>query len=309
MTTTAKLLYIASNGRSGSTILDMLLGAQTGCWTMGEVHLVNRQSDEVTLLCGCGVASRDCTFWGPILKRLKQDDDLSILNIFREKPHSGKVFRFWHLFDMWFRPHRKTEERATYCKVNRRLFDLVMKSAREDKRAHTVCLIDASKDPYRLFYLSGCNDIDLSVIHLMKDPRAYVHSMTKSDRGIYRLYKIIRISIRYVVENSIIEKAQTLLSSKCCYLLRYEDLAQNPGSILQTIFDQMELPLMAQSIEGFRQEIQHGVAGNLSRLDDRGIRLDTVWMDKLSSFEKRLIWLLTGFKARQYGYTSRPQKT
>ena len=35
-----KLIYIASNGRSGSTLLDMLIGKHKSCFTLGEFQVL-----------------------------------------------------------------------------------------------------------------------------------------------------------------------------------------------------------------------------------------------------------------------------
>src|SRR5207302_427627 len=57
------VLFIGGAGRSGSTLLDRLLGRRPGFVSAGEVvHLWRRGLSE-DQLCGCGERFSDCPFW------------------------------------------------------------------------------------------------------------------------------------------------------------------------------------------------------------------------------------------------------
>src|SRR5579859_7845615 len=56
------VIYIAGSGRSGSTIMERVLGEMPGFVNVGElIDLARRARDEER--CGCGMAFSDCPFW------------------------------------------------------------------------------------------------------------------------------------------------------------------------------------------------------------------------------------------------------
>src|SRR5690349_13356603 len=59
---TSQVLYIAGEGRSGSTVLAALLGTYENYVSVGEIRGVWRavETDE---LCGCGLQFSQCPFW------------------------------------------------------------------------------------------------------------------------------------------------------------------------------------------------------------------------------------------------------
>ena len=64
-----KVLYIAGWGRSGSTILDNVLGQVDGFFSAGELMFLWRRGLIEGRLCGCGRPLRDCDVWMHILDR------------------------------------------------------------------------------------------------------------------------------------------------------------------------------------------------------------------------------------------------
>src|SRR5437870_4438917 len=57
-----RVLYIGGCGRSGSTLLDRMLGQVPGVCSLGELtHLWRGLLDNAE--CGCGAPIRDCPFW------------------------------------------------------------------------------------------------------------------------------------------------------------------------------------------------------------------------------------------------------
>ena len=62
------VIYIAGSGRSGSTILERVLGAMPGFVNVGElIDLARRSRDDER--CGCGLAFNSCPFWLGVGKR------------------------------------------------------------------------------------------------------------------------------------------------------------------------------------------------------------------------------------------------
>lgn len=58
-----RLLYLAGIGRSGSTLLERLLGEVPGVCSLGEVTHLWRRGVLRNERCGCGTPFLDCPFW------------------------------------------------------------------------------------------------------------------------------------------------------------------------------------------------------------------------------------------------------
>ena len=89
--------------------------------------------------------------------------------------------------------------------------------------------------------------------------------------------------------------------------INHEDLISNPSEELKKIGDFAEVDLSPISdiiSHGDVIEKGHSVAGNKLRMQTN-IRMkpDTEWIHRLSSLEKRVFWLLTGWLMQRYGYT------
>jgi hypothetical protein len=61
------VLYIAGEGRSGSTILGGLIGEYPGFFHVGELHYLWEKGLSENRLCGCGQKFLTCNFWCEVL--------------------------------------------------------------------------------------------------------------------------------------------------------------------------------------------------------------------------------------------------
>jgi len=293
------LIYIASNGRSGSTLLDMVLGAHRQCWTMGEFQVLPFDAGLSGRPCGCGRPIPECPFWWPVVERSGPELDRSVLRLFREGAGRGRVLRPAWLARMLLRGGRGASER--YGRSNAQIMARVLEQARAAKGDVVAWLVDASKDPYRLYALVRSGRFDLAAVHLVKDPRAFVHSMTRGCSGLGRLAVAVRMSLRYVVENAIIELASRELPGNRRHRLRYEDLATDPEGSLEALCGALGMELDAEAVGNFRQ-VQHGVSGNLARHEDRPISLDSRWRRDMPRVLQALVYGLVWPQAVRYGY-------
>ena len=58
------VLFIACAGRSGSTLLDRVIGMQDDFFSAGELRFIWERSFGENQLCGCGAPFDECAFWG-----------------------------------------------------------------------------------------------------------------------------------------------------------------------------------------------------------------------------------------------------
>ena len=304
------VVYILSNGRSGSTLLDLLLGTHPKVWTLGEAHMLPldvRIKDSHP--CGCGARYPDCRFWHPILSKIPMDVGDYPIQYFREQGGGARSLRWGHLSSvMRGRVQKKWEKAAEeYGKVNARFYRQVWRAAEEHRGSPIAWLVDASKDPYRLSWLRSSGLFHLRVIHLMKDPRAFVYSMVQrilrdNPPSNKSMRQIIRFAGRWVVENSLFSQmCRVGYAEDETYFLRYEELATKPQETLEALCRWLGLEFM-NNVEQFRKYTNHAIGGNKMRWESTGIRLDERWRNNLPSRYARVIWTLTWPLARAYGY-------
>ena len=61
-----RLLYVGGAGRSGSTLLDLLLSEVPGMFAAGEVRYLWNRGVRDNELCGCGQSFLSCPFWSAV---------------------------------------------------------------------------------------------------------------------------------------------------------------------------------------------------------------------------------------------------
>ena len=64
-----KVLYIAGTGRSGTTVLDRILGQLDGFFSAGELENIWHRGVLADRKCGCGVPFSRCPVWTAVLRR------------------------------------------------------------------------------------------------------------------------------------------------------------------------------------------------------------------------------------------------
>lgn len=186
----------------------------------------------------------------------------------------------WRLLpELWhgaISSHQIQQEIKEYGRVNAEYFSIVREAA-EERGYRIKWLVDASKDVYRLYFLQASGLFDIRVIHLTKDPRAFVYSMIKRWLPDGKR-KALRMTGRWIVENAI---GSRLLSAafeeEQSRLLHYEDLASRPQESMSVLGNWLGLEASGFSSSDFRDIENHAVSGNKMRWEDTEIQLDDKW--------------------------------
>jgi hypothetical protein len=301
---TIPVIYILSSGRSGSTLLDLLLGTHPDIWTLGEAQILPWEVKENRLPCGCGSNITACKFWRPILPQMPLGESDYPIEYFRESHTGGRAIRWAHVYDI-IRHNPSGHWQAgvaAYGAINAEYFSLVKSAVERQMNRPISWLVDASKDIYRLFWLQQSSLFDLRIIHLTKDPRAFVYSMTKGSPYDTR-QKRFRFTGRWIFENALYSRlcADPALSKKV-YRLRYEELAKRAKKTMDSLGNWLGVETTDFSIREFRRRENHAIAGNLMRWQTAEIRLDDKWRRSLPSTQQSVIWAMSGVLARTYHY-------
>lgn len=162
-----KVLYVAGNGRSGSTLLDVILGQVPGFFPVGEVRNVWDYGFVENRPCGCGRPVPDCHVWSRVRETEFSGDravDPAQVARWREAFAQTK-----HLAPILLRRAsyvRRSPEIRRYLDVLERLYHAI---ARETS---SRVVIDSSKWPTYGFLLDQIPSLDVHYLHLVRDPRA-----------------------------------------------------------------------------------------------------------------------------------------
>ena len=251
-----RLILIRGLGHSGTTILDLALGAHPQITGLGEaVRLLekpvakDRHRGPAQLRgalrfkreCTCGLVADRCPVWGPVLRWLPAHDD---------QPLPVKL---------------------------KRLLDGVGDESAASGRASWV--VESYQDDFSLPFLDDPS-LEIWVIHLTRDVRSWVHSRSRDGRqrgrwlpGLQPLLRWWRLSARH--------ERQLMRCGKPVFRLGYEELALEPEASLRRLCAWLGLDFAPEMLQPVLQSGSHILAGNRVRFDlDRGraIQYDSAWM-------------------------------
>jgi len=310
------LVYIVSNGRSGSTLLDLLLGAHPDAITVGEIHILPWELKLGGVQpCACGLPVPECPFWKDVTNEVRFNELKGTpIEFFRQGHERGKVLRPKLLRQLLFTPKNNdplNQKTLEYGYNNYLLFKAVLFVAHNHFDKKSRWLVDSSKDFYRLIWLQRSGYFNIKIIHLVKDPRAFVYSMTKtwlinksgSTCSPKIIRKTVRMAGRWLVENSLINLAcRREFNPNQVAKLRYEDLAAHPEESLTSICNFLGWRYTHNMLEDFRTQACHAIAGNIMRYETTGISLDEKWRDHLPKVHTVLSRIITYPMQRRLGY-------
>ncbi|MCS3861656.1 hypothetical protein GGP86_001434 [Salinibacter ruber] len=299
-----KVVYILGSVRSGSTLTDLLLGSHPEVWTLGEAQLLPFELREQRDPCGCGSPITDCDFWNAVLPHIPLDTGKHPIGHFRESHSCRKTFRWREGVSLLSRviTSRQARHARSYGELNAKYFSSVRREA-VSRGSSVEWLVDASNGPYRPYWLLYSGQFDLRVIHLTKDPRAYVHSISRRLDS-FSVQDIIRWAARWTVGNLIHSALTRWHMQKEHYMhVRYEDLASSPNRFLRKFENWLGLESDKNSKKDvIRNYTNHALSGNEMRWKDTKIYLDEKWKKEMSKRDKNIVWVISKFLAKRFGY-------
>jgi len=303
-----KILYIAGYGRSGSTLLERILSSHEKLFGTGELWRLHGMLDRCDWTCSCGKKVDKCEFWGEIFANLAslditsgewqktQEKKESLIHFLNHVPGSSSI-----------------GNGMSYGELTKSLFEEIFRQVPES----VSYLIDSSKTSRKSFFrpitLSRYGEMDVRVIHLIRDGRGCMWSNLKgSNRKIERgedpnlPFAGLRTAISWPLTNSVADLFKRLEGSRNYLRLTYENFVNRPGESLELIGKFVEVDFTRQ-IDMLEKEKPipptHQLAGNrLRKKESIVLREDKEWKDKLTTWHNFLFWLLDWPWALKYGY-------
>jgi Sulfotransferase family len=305
--TKIKVLYITGRGRSGSTVLDNILGQMDGVFNVGEMRLWNRRYADPDAVCGCGQRLQDCSVWSAIFKKAYGDLAPGRMQEVLALHERGARVRYLPLLFIpggkWF---LKKWHRAYLD--NLQLLYAAIQSA-------TGCrvIVDSSKSPLYGLLLGLVPSIELHVIHLVRDSRAVAYSWLRQKAakttGNDPLYKRrIGPAKSALMWNAANAAAAALEHTGQRYRrLRYEDLMRAPVESVNALLEHAQIQTTRMPFVGSHEVTMgasHTISGNPKRFNLGNIQLrpDEAWKHEMPPRDRRVVTLLSWPWLRRYGY-------
>src|SRR5215475_6872222 len=168
-----RVIYLGGLGRSGSTLLERLLGELPGVCACGEVVHLWQRGVTANERCGCGLEFSACDFWSQVGKQAFGGwDKLDIARTAHLKHAVDRIRMIPRLALRAGLTSRFRSDLAEYSQNYVRVYRAIADVSGCD------AVVDSSKHASLAFCLSSCPDIDLRVIHVVRDSRAVAYSWT-----------------------------------------------------------------------------------------------------------------------------------
>ncbi|WP_229788829.1 sulfotransferase [Thermopolyspora flexuosa] len=310
-----RVIYVGGLGRSGTTLLERLLGELPGVVALGEVvHLWARGIDRDEP-CGCGLPFLRCPFWRRVGERAfggwspelarrvlalrrRVDRTRRIPVLARRTTRPGRTPRPGSA-----PPARRPDRLREYAEAYRRLY----RAAGEVTGAEVI--VDSSKHASLAFCLASAGE-PVSVVHMVRDARAVAHSWSRwvprpEDGSPMTRWRPAATAVHWLAQNL----AFHLLARRGVPVtrVRYEDLVDAPRQTLGRLARRLGLPAAQPSFladDAAVLSVGHTVSGNPMRfaVGTVPLRRDDAWRTGMARRDRWLVTALTWPLLLRYGY-------
>jgi hypothetical protein len=201
-------------GRSGSTVLEILLSQSGSTFGAGELFNLLKDGYQKNSVCSCGELFGVCSIWAEIKRRVP----ITINENITLQVESKKLEKHWGCFLSLIGLENGSKR---YFEFNERIL----------KSLQNVCgtefIIDSSKYPGRALALRKLLGRKIWVIWLTRKPEGILHSFQKPNKDEQKPKRpvIAAVYVAYVTLMGSLVKRQL---GQQCLAMKYEDLIEDP---------------------------------------------------------------------------------
>jgi hypothetical protein len=297
-----KVLYITGWGRSGSTVLSMLLGQLEHFFLTGEMNQIWENGLIKNELCGCRSRFSACETWISILRAAYGD----VASIVPQKMvhYLAKYIRTKDVPKLILSKNRSFPQELIQN------LDQLYTAVQKTTNSHVI--VDSSKHPVYGQLLECLPSIDVYILHLVRDPRAVAYSWQRKkkvnidDARMFRTKSPQTSSIKWLAWNIGIHSLKHRMNGR--YMrIRYEDLISQPRATLTQILefvDEEDLSLSFLNEDRVDIGLNHAIAGNPVRFQqgELVLKADMEWESKMKFIDRVITVLITWPLLGKYGY-------
>ena len=301
-----KVLFVGGTGRTGSTILDKVLGSSPSWFSGGELAFFWDKGMVQGGLCSCGKAVSDCEIWRASIDLAFKDQGIDPQKMVAQR----KTFWSIHLPMLAFKrlTSRKLDNLGDFPANVETLYEAV------SQVTHCQVIVDSSKESHYSFILRERTNLDIYFLHLVRDPRAVGYSWSKKkselgfqNKSLMERRGVLKTTIYYWVSNL----AAIWIwrnESERYKILRYEDFADDPQLVIESISDFVHEPIgLEQFSDGNKFKIKppHLAWGNPNRFSNQDLQVspDMDWVSRQAHPRSLILAVLNWPVARIFGYS------
>ncbi len=295
------LVFVAGWMRSGTTVLAELLGSSPGALAVGELATM-WMALERDDLCSCGQSVRSCPVWSVVAAEVAEVHDIGPGRATSYAKFDGElhaVLRMKRLPGLR-RLRRSTPDRMP-SDVGR--ITAVMQTVLRVVTDVSECdvIVDSSKRPTALVVFGLIPGVELTPIHLVRDPRAVAYSESR-----HRQWAGVEAHLAPPGRGALLSAVNWIVTTILCHrvgrrfpgyrLLRYERLTTQPTETMAAVTGGLGLaPPQFVAPDAVQLAPSHVVNGNPSRFGGRlrKISADERWRTDLPARERVTVGVLT----------------
>ncbi|WP_028644873.1 sulfotransferase [Nocardioides sp. URHA0020] len=304
MSAPVRVVFLAGVGRSGTTLVERTLAEVDGVTALGEVmHLWDRGLVRGEL-CGCGAPFRDCPFWHEVGELAFGGwDHVDAARMAHLKARVDRATRVPAVASG--RPRSLAAEVREYADHYVRLY-------RAASELTGGVVVDSSKQVSLAWCLQTRPEIDLRVVHCVRDSRGVAYSWSKDvarpeavseEYGRMPRYSAPAVSALWLLHNAEIEALRRRVPVQ---RLRYEDFVADPARVTRDVLElaEVDAPVDHVGADTILLGSSHSCAGNPMRFRTGAVpvRADEAWRASAPHRQRRAVTALTAPLLARYGY-------
>jgi hypothetical protein len=314
-----KVLYFAGSGRSGTTIINNIVGQLEGAFAAGELRFLWDRGVVENRLCGCGRPFHDCPTWTTVMKTAFPGVGPDGRGGEAPDPQAiaGRLISRLRLRQLPTMLARKViGRRAAAVHADDEALERVYAATAQCTGAEVI--LDSSKLPGYGLLLADLPGIDLYVLHILRDPRAVTFSWRRTklthdgvgDDDVMQRLAVWKVPLVWLAEN--LATALLWARKRDRYIrVPYEQFVAQPQESMAAVarlvgLDPAGLPFETPTT--VRLAPTHSVAGNPNRHDSGTITLrhDLEWVSAMPAREKAVVTALAAPGLLAFGYGLSP---
>ncbi|CAN5702088.1 sulfotransferase [soil metagenome] len=304
-----KVLSIIGMTRSGSTILDNLLGELPGFFSAGELHYLWQRGLTDRRTCGCGQTMVSCSVWSEVLAEIERTSEaVAPGDVVRWQSKAVRARHTWRLLRQTRDGHAQWPSLTRYAGVIAGVYRAIAKVT------GSSVVIDSSKRASDAAVLGLLPGVEPYFVHLVRDPRAVAYSWRRAKKELDRSspsqmprYGVMNSTTTWLSLNFAAEAVRRGYALERSLMIRYEDFVERPAATLTRIANLVGASPERLPVDDERRVtlgINHTVSGNPSRFRTGVVklRLDDEWKQAQAPLDRAIATGIALPMLARYGY-------
>lgn len=301
-----KVLYIAGFERSGSTILNRVLGQIDGFVAWGELRDIWQHGAIENRRCSCGALFDECPAWTAIVETAFGAMEQSEIRGMVELLQKTRASVLPHYFGLSRQPFANQTTKKYLANLTR-LYQAIQATTK------SRVIVDSTKASWYGYALSMLPTLELYIVHIVRDPRGVCYSLQRrKNKGepFSQWYNPVHASLSWSLKNYASEMLLNRFPER--YLrISYEEFIRQPKPVIESILallDEEVAELPFQNDSTVNMGTDHIFAGSPSIRSKTGaveLNLDERWKQQMKPMDKTAVKSLTLPLLARYGYLTK----